>query len=135
MALPGINLDVDHVVKCLNADGIYVSRGLLSDETVGKLNDEFDLLLAHEFKGVKQSKQRGRGRSFRVKYKSLENGIFPACGEVFFCENFKSIASKYMPNGSTITSDLVGTYDDKYPSFIFDHFDTFRALKFMIYLL
>ncbi len=135
MALPSINLDIDHVVNCLNADGIYMSRGLLGEETVRKLNDEFDLLLAHEFKGVKQSKQRGRGRSFRVKYKSLENGTLPACREVFFCENFKSIASKYMPSGSRINSDLVGTYDDKYPSFIFDHFDTLRALKFMIYLL
>jgi hypothetical protein len=135
MTLLNKRLSASRVVDHLRTNGLFVSKKHFDAETVDMLNNEFDLLLRHQFDGVKERRRIRGTRIFRIKFDKFEKSNFPTFVNVFFSSFFKNVADLYLPSDSIFNYELVATYDMGNPEIVNDHFDTLRALKFMIYLM
>jgi len=136
-------LDVDCVVDQLRTDGIFVAKDFYDDATVNRLNEEFELLLSHQFVGVKENKKRKIGRMFRVNYEKLDIKSLHSFQSAFCLREYREICDRYMDINSIINNDLVATQelgirgvsDHLIDALTKSHIDVLRALKFMVYLM
>ena len=129
-----MNFNVDQAVDSLKRDGLFISRGHFTHQTIKKLNRDFDFLLSHQIKGMKEVRHPS-GRFFRINCKYCESSKIPEIMKIFSSRLLRDIAASYLPEGSIFNHDIVATHDFKSVKITDDHFDMFRSLKFMIYLL
>jgi hypothetical protein len=127
-------LDIDQTVKSLRAEGICVFEGFLDRKTLEHLNDEFDQLFSRTISGVSFG-VHPPGKMATVDTEKCEDGLLPTIFKIFLSSSFRLVAERYLPTGSVFNDKIVATHDVKTGPISDIHFDSLRALKFLIYLL
>jgi len=127
-------IDVDSVVRQLEWDGICFLEGYVVAPLTRQLNEEFDYLFAHDLPGTR-SEPHPAGRCKRILPERAGGAEFPGIRQVFGSPVLKEVALRYLPPGSSVNKDIVLTHETRNVPITDNHFDTVRALKFLLYLL
>jgi hypothetical protein len=127
-------LDPDLAVRTLKRDGIFVVERYLTDEALGRLSREFELLFDRRLDGV-SPEDHPPGRSVRIRSSQARRDAIPGILEIFLSDGFREVSQRYLPSGSEFNLEIVATHETKTIPITNTHFDNLRSLKFMIYLM
>lgn len=119
----------------LQEKGIVVIEDYVSKSFLSALNIEFDEFLAKDHVGAPLTPY-SKGKCARVKRDKFDKETFPNTSKLFYNENFKFIAEKYLKGKVSlneeifVVKDVVGS-----KHFANDlHYDVVNTLKFFLYL-
>ena len=126
--------DADEINEKLKFDGIYVIENFVDDVELIKLTDDYNKLFSQDIKGTKKG-HHPPGAMVRIRVDKCDANEFPQISAIFCSEVFATIARRYLPKDSIINNDIVASHATKNGPISDVHFDTIRALKFMVYLM
>lgn len=127
-------LDAEHIANTIKRDGVVILDAIIHPFYLETLIQEFDQLKTTSDKRVRRSRTYPSGDMFFVNYQNFSDmpSLLPSTGSLLFCDAFRQVKRNILAHSEQ--ERVVFTHDYQSGQITDVHFDTKRALKFLIYL-
>ena len=126
-------LEIASALDTLRRDGVLFAERYLDAAAVGDIRREIEALFAAPKAGVRIG-DHPPGRMLTIRSRLASVTELPHVLGAFWRADLAGLARAYLPRGAEIHAKVVATHEIRPGPITDTHFDAFRSLKFLLYL-